>query len=427
MKTLPFVISLIILMILLPIGVFGAGFQVPEQGVAATGMGGAFIGKADDLSAVYQNPAGLAQLPGTRLFGDLVGITAGATFTRQGFDPQDNKSDIIPVPMMVISTDFGGRLENMVAAIALNAPFGLRNAYDESGPQRYATTDISLATIYTGAYLGWQMTPRVSVGGGVQYVYATGEIGQKINYGGLLNPALNENPVYDGVLDVSDVTDSGVAGNIGILVKPSDSLQIGLTWRSGINFDLSGATTLTIPAEVTQLSGGAIQSLEIDGFTTISLPQTVGAGVAFQPMDMLTLTSDLYWINWSVYENLDFDFEPDVSYLPDKEGPRNWDDTYAVRFGAEYQLNDMYAARAGYVFDQSPIPDDTLGPELPGGDRHGIAVGGGVTWQNMIIDFSYTHIFIEDRTVETSLRGLNELGDYEASANLFGISVGYAF
>lgn len=427
MKCSPLVVSLLVVVMLFPISILGAGFQVPEQGVAATGMGGAFIGKADDLSAVYYNPAGLAQLPGTRLYGDVVGISAAATFTRQGFDGQDNKSDLIPVPVVVFSSDFGGRLKNMVAAFAINAPFGLRNAYDESGPQRYTTTDISLATIYTGAYLGWQVTPFVSIGGGVQYVYATAEIGQHINYGGFLNPALNENPELDGVLDVADATDSGFAGNIGVLVKPSDSLQIGLTWRSGIDLDISGETTLTIPAMLTQLSGGLLQSLEIDGSTTVALPQTVGAGVAFQPMDQLTLTGDFNWINWSVYENLDFDFEPNVPYLPDTEGPRNWEDTFAVRVGAEYQVNDMYAVRAGYVFDQSPIPDDTLGPELPTGDRHGIAVGGGVTWRQMNIDFCYTHIFVEDRTVETSLRDSYVLGDYESSANIFGISVGYAF
>lgn len=421
------VTSLIVIVSLFPIAVFGAGFQVPEQGVAATGMGGAFIGKADDLSAVYQNPAGLAQLPGTRLYGDVVGITAAATFTRQGFDGQDNKSDLIPVPMMVISSDFGGRLKNMVAAIAVNAPFGLRNAYDESGPQRYTTTDISLATIYTGASLGWQVTPMVSVGGGVQYVYATAEIGQHINYGGFLNPALNEVPLYDGVLDVTEATASGFAGNLGLLVKATDSMQFGVTWRSGIELDISGSTKLTIPPAVTQLSGGLMQSLEIDGSTTVALPQIMGAGVAFKPMDMLTLVGDLNWINWSVYENLDFDFDPDVPYLPDTEGPRSWEDTFAVRVGAEYQLNDMYAVRAGYLFDQSPIPDDTLGPELPGGDRHGIAVGGGITWQQMVIDFSYTRLFIEERTVETSLRGPGVLGDYETSANIFGVSVGYTF
>src|SRR5690242_5810640 len=37
------------------------GFEGPGIGSRATGMGGAFIGLADDWTAIYWNPAGLAQ------------------------------------------------------------------------------------------------------------------------------------------------------------------------------------------------------------------------------------------------------------------------------------------------------------------------------------------------------------------------------
>jgi long-chain fatty acid transport protein len=315
-----------------------------------------------------------------------------------------------------------------VLAFALNAPFGLRNAYDEAGPQRYITTDISLTTLYLGPYVGWQATPAIAIGGGLQYVYASADISQRINYGGFLNPALNENPTYDGALDVKDATDNAFAANVGILVKPLDSLQIGATWRSGIDLDLSGEVNLTMPAIVTQLSGGLMQSLSIDGASTISLPQTAGFGVAFQALEALTLVGDFNWINWSVYESLDFDFSPDVLYLPDTESPRNWDDSIAVRFGAEYWLSEQYAVRAGYLYDQSPIPDNTLGPELPGANRHGLSVGFGYKGQQLSVDLAYSHLFLEDRTVTSSLReSAPPVGDYEAAANIFGISVGYAF
>ncbi len=54
--------------------IFGAGFQIPEQGVASMGMGMAGIGKADDLAAIYHNPAGLAAQKGTNLYVDVAGI-----------------------------------------------------------------------------------------------------------------------------------------------------------------------------------------------------------------------------------------------------------------------------------------------------------------------------------------------------------------
>src|SRR5688500_18021437 len=42
----------------------------PGYGAAALGMGGAFVAVANDLSAIYWNPAGLAQLPGLQIAGD---------------------------------------------------------------------------------------------------------------------------------------------------------------------------------------------------------------------------------------------------------------------------------------------------------------------------------------------------------------------
>ena len=40
------------------------GFEGPGLGARAESMGGAFIGVADDWTAIYWNPAGLAQLHG---------------------------------------------------------------------------------------------------------------------------------------------------------------------------------------------------------------------------------------------------------------------------------------------------------------------------------------------------------------------------
>jgi long-chain fatty acid transport protein len=432
-----------LLVIIVTIGMtslsFGAGFQVPEQGAASMGMGMGGIGKADDLSAIYHNPAGLTQLKGNNAYLSVAGIAPTATYTREGFEAQDNKDDLIPVPMLAFASDFGGRFENLVVAFGVDSPFGLRNEYDALGPQRYISTKISLATAYIGPYVAWQVTPKVSIGGGVQYVYATAEIGQKVNYGGVLylqalqqnpdlaDPRLNENLDYDGTLTIDNATEHNFSGNLGVLVKPMDNLQVGLTWRSGVDLDIEGDITLEIPTAVTQLSGGLIQSLETTGKTTVSLPQVIGIGVAYQPIENLTLIGDFNWINWSVYEDIDFDFELNTPYFPDKANPRDWDDTIAVRLGAEYWFADKYAIRAGYIFDQTPIPDESHGPELPTSNRNNITLGFGYKWNNLSLDLAYAHLFIDDRTVTESIRDPQPLGKYECAGNVFGVSVGYNF
>ena len=43
------------------------GFAFNENGAAATGKATAFVGEANDPSAIFYNPAGITQLPGTQV------------------------------------------------------------------------------------------------------------------------------------------------------------------------------------------------------------------------------------------------------------------------------------------------------------------------------------------------------------------------
>src|SRR5881396_2893378 len=43
------------------------GLSFTEQGAAASGKANAFAGEANDPSAIFYNPAGITQLPGTQL------------------------------------------------------------------------------------------------------------------------------------------------------------------------------------------------------------------------------------------------------------------------------------------------------------------------------------------------------------------------
>ena len=57
-----------LLLVLLPAAAHG-GFLAIEEGARATGMGGAFTAVADDATAVFWNPAGLAFMEGFKLTG----------------------------------------------------------------------------------------------------------------------------------------------------------------------------------------------------------------------------------------------------------------------------------------------------------------------------------------------------------------------
>src|SRR5580698_11085508 len=60
-----------------------AGLYVSDRGVRPLGRGGAFVAGADDLGAIWYNPAGIVDAPSSLLLdGSYVHYTD--TFTRQG-------------------------------------------------------------------------------------------------------------------------------------------------------------------------------------------------------------------------------------------------------------------------------------------------------------------------------------------------------
>ena len=68
--------------------------------------------------------------------------------------------------------------------------------------------------------------------------------------------------------------------------------------------------------------------------------------------------------------------------------------------GIEWITSPNWTWRFGYVYDESPIPDDTIDYQLPADDRHLLSLGFGYTKNDWAIDFSYTHLIIDDRHIE---------------------------
>src|SRR5690242_14407842 len=68
-----------------------AGFAIAEQGTAATGMAGAFTAKADDASAIYFNPAGLAPQKKLQVYLGGLLILGQASVTGTGAFPLPNE------------------------------------------------------------------------------------------------------------------------------------------------------------------------------------------------------------------------------------------------------------------------------------------------------------------------------------------------
>jgi len=90
--------------------------------------------------------------------------------------------------------------------------------------------------------------------------------------------------------------------------------------------------------------------------------------------------------------------------------------------------------RAGFLYDQTPQPDETVDPILPDAIRWAVTGGFGYRSGNFVLNVAYQYEPFQDRTSENRsvlvhpLSGINlGKGTYKTTAHLIGISLGFVF
>jgi len=408
----------VLLVLLLTAGTsFAAGFRLPQAGVKAMGMGFAFTAQADDPSAIYFNPAGLTQLEGNNL---MLGVTFvqenGAEFTGStpltgGATVSETQKDLnfyIPNAYFTHTNKSSG----IAFGVGIFAPFGLGQEYQNPNTSifRNQVTKIDLQTIVINPTFAFDINEAISVGFGIDYMWGNVEQDKTP----VLPPALGS-----GTFKTHLEGDGDAWGyNFGILVKATKNLKIGFNYRSKFDLDIKDADfTASNPV-------GTIPALfpmgDTKAYGTLGIPATAAFGVAYT-YGRLTVEADADWTFWSSYKELKITNTTVLAYSSNQT--KNWEDVCAFRFGAEYRVTDPVALRAGFVYDPTPAPADTLGPELPDATRLNYMLGAGFKVGKVTIDVAGQYIDRKDRTVSNS----NMNGTWTGNAWLAGMDIGYKF
>src|SRR6266571_2200179 len=113
----------------------GLGSRIPNQDAAAIARGNAFVATADDLSAMYYNPAGISQLEGQNIqAGSLFYLNIYADYESPTGQRTKNLTKVIPVPQV----GYAVTLKDMPLSFGLGvyAPFGLGMEWPDDAPFR---------------------------------------------------------------------------------------------------------------------------------------------------------------------------------------------------------------------------------------------------------------------------------------------------
>ena len=403
----------------------GAGFLIYEHGAAAMAMGGAFVALANNPSAVFHNPAGIAFLEGTQISLGTTLITSNSSLELTNLATTvETVSQWFYPSSFYISHKINDRI---AAGFGFFNPYGLGTKWPEEYALRFISTEDDMKTFFFNPVIAVKLDENFSVSVGVTYVYGTLGL-DRVN---LIDLTAYGGSVYEAPIEVKGTGDA-FGLNAGVLYR-GENFSLGFNWRGG--FDLKFDGDLAVDnSNIPGVFQAAVPT-EADVTTTLSIPHILGFGVAFNLTESLLFTADFHYILWSSFE----EFVLEVDYadpVPDdaETFEENWKDSYVIRGGFQYMVNENFALRAGFLYDKTPQPVETVDPILPDANRWAVTGGFGYKSGNFVIDVAYQYEPFNDRTVENRgvvlhpVTGANlGRGTYSTTAHLIGISIGFVF
>ena len=433
MRGRPFGTSVVLLFLafsLLTRDAFSGGYIIPHQTARGLGLSNAMTAGVNDPSAVYYNPAALGEVDGNNLLLSGTYVNVQSSVENSGRRARNKHDDNFLATLFanyhLPNTDFS-------FGVGAYSPFGLATTY-ENDFTRFAAERTELKTLYITPAAAWHPSKYFSIGAGASFVHASGLFSRGL----CLDPITScTAPIgLEGRLRLTD-TANAFAYNLGALIKPLDNVKIGFSYRSRVDLRFDDADV--------KLRGSFSTTTTKADIRPIPLPPVINTGVFWQVRPNWGAELVYEYTRWSEFENFNATFSPSPTFLPlgfpisGFSFPEDWKNTSTLRFGSYYVLNKNWELRGGLAVEESPIPNRTLNPAIPGADLLTLNAGLGYKWENISFDVGYMAVFYKDRRVTNNeLEGLpatSPLGfagapgkdKYETFNNFVTVSLGYRF
>jgi long-chain fatty acid transport protein len=389
-----------------------SGFLVQPQDATSLGRGGAFAANPSNASAVWYNPAGIANLDGFQADLGATLLAPRWTYTNPttGSSTSANNSvDVLPTLYATYRIDALDRM--LSVGIGVNSPFGGNVMWPAGSAAASVALQQTIESVYVSPEVGINLSRWVqglSLGGGVDIVDATVYLSRSIPFGNVLGSSQ---------LGASTV---GVGGRGGIVYKPKwvRGLSLGAVYRSPVSLNFTNGTAdFTAPAEFRG-------SLPPDGkaTTSFSFSPTVAAGVSYRPVPPLEFEFDVFWTGWSSFQQLSIGLPGGSSIV----APKNYADTIGIGVGADWAVVGPLAVRTGFMWEPSPVPSSTIDFTLPDTAHYIFTLGLGYQiLPQLRIDGAVGYNFKASVTTTGSPEAQVQ-GRYDQSALIAGLNLGVA-
>ena len=391
----------------LPLAATAGGFRLPDQDAFATARGEAFVATADNASAIFYNPAGIAQLQGQDIRGGIYGIDINYTFHSPAPPAGnggsfDNQKNLHAVPQFFYTVS----PTNLPVAFGLGiySPYGLSSEWPQNTGFRTVGTQASLTYLTVNPVVAFKLLPNFSIGGGITVNYADADL-----QSGLLPFPYNNSFELKG-------NGWAVGYNLGLLWKPIKQISFGASFHSATKVNLNGQTTIT-----------GISPAPISSSASAEFPFPLNAvfGVSYRPTPKWNLEFDADYTDWSTLGSVNIQQATPIPPLV-----FNWQPSWYYEFGATRYFDNGWHLSAGYIFNERAVPDANYNPVVADVDRHFLSVGTGFKGQHFNFDIAYQFGYGPAQTVSgsaPSATGQTADGSYKFISQAVLLTLGWHF
>jgi len=365
---------------------FAGGWDNSLIGARSAGLGTAFAGIADNASAIYYNSAGLSFAEARAQF-ILCGKSLFPTHTY--VSPNGEK----------VTSEIQATLVELFTYYRVNdrwtLGFGMFTPYAGGGvkwPEEEIGYSIEgyIGTIALSPTISLKLFHDLSVGFNVNYYYIVSR--QTINdpYGvyikdrfempGDFDPALLK--VEDFYLNADEKgTEYAFTGSL--FYKPNNKFSFGLTYHGPTNVHLNGTSKIDGNAVYDILPPFLSIPIQMNGSyessTSFYLPASYALGISYRIKPKLLIAAEYDYYFWSELRYVEklnssvpifIDGIPleESGMLPDGEEsliwayqePLGFNDSYYLKFGAEYLYSERLTLRFGTSYDNGKVSKDAF-------------------------------------------------------------------
>ncbi len=340
------------------VGITAVPFMQIEPDSRTPGMGNAGVAIADNASAVFWNPAGLAfQTKQTQL-----------SLTYANWLPNFNTDLFYNYLVGKTYIEGIGTIGGHITYLNL----GEQVQTDERGEEIRTFSSYELAT---GLSYGFQITDNFAVGTGFRFIYSrltptgidvggqTAKAGTSV---GIDLAGLYRSNEFDLFNRASRFSAGFNLSNIGPAIQYTDDEQsdpLPTLLRLGVAYDIAldeqGFNTLTVAGDLSKI-----------------MARNDEEGRAMGVMEAL-------FNSWDTYTRFNGQELVDVPLV----------EQFMYAVGAEYWYNKQFAVRTGYFYE---APEN--------GDRQFLTFGAGLRYDMFGVDFSYLYTIREDHPLANTIR-----------------------